>query len=292
MKTLKDVLDEGIKYLVEKEIENGQIDAWYLFSHIYNIDRAKYFLHSNEETSIIKYDTYMDLIKKRAKHIPLQYILGYQEFMGLRFKVNEHVLIPRQDTEILVEEVLRVSSNKDVLDLCTGSGCIIISLMKLGNINRAVGVDISRKALEIAKENASINKVNIEFKQSDLFSRVHDKFDIIVSNPPYIPNWEINRLSPEVRDYEPHLALDGKEDGLYFYRSIAKKVKDYLNPGGYIFFEIGYNQVDDLKKILKDEGIKEVKVIKDLSGLDRVIKGRYNYEKGYLYLSGFRNHSN
>lgn len=274
MKSYEETLEEGRKYLLDRGLEEGKIDAWYLFSHIFDIDRASYFLAKDKEVSKPPYDEYMDLIKIRANHVPLQHILGYTEFMGLRFNVNDHVLIPRQDTEILALEVMKVSKDKNILDLCTGSGCIIISLKKLGAINKAVGSDISKEALKIAKENAKINDVCVTFIESDLFSNIKGKYDIIVSNPPYIPVSDIENLSKEVRDHEPHLALDGKEDGLYFYRLIVKAARDYLNKEGYLFFEIGYNQAEDLVNILESEGIIEIEVIRDLAGLDRVIKAR------------------
>ncbi len=274
MKSYKEVLEEGINHLINHKIDNGNIDAWYLFSHVFNIERAEYFLNLNKEVNSSRYSEFMNLIEKRASHVPLQYIIGYTEFMGLRIKVNENVLIPRHDTEVLVEEVLKVCDNKNILDMCTGSGCIIISLKKLANIKKAIGVDISKDAIILARENAALNEVDVEFIESDLFENIEGKFDIIVSNPPYIPKADIEDLSMEVRDHEPHLALDGKEDGLYFYRRIIKEVKKYLNPNGYVFFEIGYNQADDLLVLFKSEGIDNVEIIQDLAGHDRVVKAR------------------
>lgn len=272
MKTLKDTLDEGNKYLQDANIDEWKTDAWYLFSHVLDIDRARYFTHLNELINKNQYNKYINLIEERSNHIPLQHIIGYTEFMGLKIKVNDHVLIPRQDTEVLVEEVLKVSHNKDVLDLCTGSGCIIISLKKLANINKSLGSDISKDALVLARENAKLNDVDVTFIESDLFNNIEGKFDIIVSNPPYIPSEDIEELSIEVRDYEPSGALDGKSDGLYFYRKIVEEVKSYIKPDGILFFEIGYNQADDLINILMSEGINDIEVIKDLAGHDRVIK--------------------
>lgn len=275
MKSFKYALEEGTKYLIKHNIDNAKVDAWHLFSHLININRAEYFLHSDKEISNLQYNQYMELIKKRADNLPLQYIIGYQDFMGLKIKVNKDVLIPRLDTEVLVEEVLKVSKDKDVLDLCTGSGCIIISLMKYGSINSGLGTDISKNALAIARENANINEVNVSFVESDLFSNIEDKFDIIVSNPPYIPKDDISGLSKEVRVYEPHLALDGREDGLYYYRQIIKELKEYLRPKGYVFFEIGYNQAEAITEMLEAEGMEEIEVLKDLAGFDRIIKGRF-----------------
>lgn len=275
MKTYKEVLDEGCKYLKDNDIIEFKIDGWYLLSHILKIDRAQFLLDYDKEINETQYRKYKELIKKRANHVPLQYITGYTEFMGLKIKVNEHVLIPRQETEILVEEVMKISGNNKILDLCTGSGCIITSLMKLANVSMGVGADISKEALVVARGNAKNNDVEVTFIESDLFDKVTGKFDIIVSNPPYIPKNDIKGLSPEVRDYEPYLALDGKEDGLYFYKRIIKDARKYLEPKGYLFFEIGYNQADDLMKMLKAEDIHEIQVIKDLAGHDRVIKARY-----------------
>lgn len=275
MRVLKEVFDEGCKYLIEKNIEDGKLDAWYLLSNYFDISRAEYFLTLEKEVSESDYFQYMKLIKRRGRNIPLQYITGVQEFMGLSFKVNNHVLIPRQDTEVLVEEVLKVSAGKDVLDLCTGSGCIIISLAKLGNIKKGVGIDISKEALETARENKKANNVEVEFIESDMFGEVEGKFDIIVSNPPYIPSSEISKLMVEVKMYEPCIALDGMDDGLYFYRLIIKEIRNYLKPNGYIFFEIGFDQADDVMELLRNEGITNLQVKKDLAGLDRVICGRY-----------------
>ncbi len=274
MKSYKEVFEEGKKHLLGKKIEDWEIDAWYLFSHVFDMTRAQYFMDYDKLSSQSQYRQYIDLIKTRANHVPLQEILGYTEFMGLKIKVNEHVLIPRQETEILVEEALKLCEGKDVLDLCTGSGCIIISLMKHGNINRGMGTDISTEALKVARENAKINQVDIKFLQSDLFDNIEDKFDIVVSNPPYIPRDDIENLSKEVKDHDPLLALDGKEDGLYFYKMIAKDIKKYIRSNGYLLFEIGYNQADDVVSILKTEGISNIKVIKDLTGFDRVIIAR------------------
>jgi release factor glutamine methyltransferase len=275
MRVLKEVFDEGCKYLIEKNIEDAKLDAWYLLSNYFDISRAEYFLTLEKEVSESDYFQYMKLIKRRGRNIPLQYITGVQEFMGLSFKVNNHVLIPRQDTEVLVEEVLKVSAGKDVLDLCTGSGCIIISLAKLGNIKKGVGIDISKEALETARENKKANNVEVEFIESDMFGEVEGKFDIIVSNPPYIPSSEISKLMVEVKMYEPCIALDGMDDGLYFYRLIIKEIRNYLKPNGYIFFEIGFDQADDVMELLRNEGITNLQVKKDLAGLDRVICGRY-----------------
>lgn len=276
MKTLKYALETGKKYLLEKKIENANLDSWYLLSHQFGLSRTDYFLDPEKIVTEDEFNQYIRLIERRGNHVPLQYIIGFQEFMGLNIKVNENVLIPRQDTETLVEEVLKVSQGKDILDVCTGSGCIIISLAMFGNIKKAVGIDISKEALAIAEDNANEYNVNVDFIQSDLFSQVEGKFDIIVSNPPYIPSKDILDLMDEVKNYEPHLALDGMEDGLSFYRKITSQVRNFLKPGGYIFYEIGYDQADEVSKMLKGVGIRSIEVIKDLTGLDRVVSGRYD----------------
>lgn len=272
--TLATALAKGVKTLEEEGIKEAKLDAWYLMEYYFNVTRAEFFLHSDREITSLQMDKYTALTQKRADNVPLQYITGGQEFMGLKFKVGPDVLIPRQDTEILVEEVLKVAKDKEILDLCTGSGCIITSLSKLGRLKRAVGTDISKKALEIAKENIKSHQVDVTLLHGDLFESVTGKFDIIVSNPPYIPTADINGLMVEVKEHEPFIALDGKEDGLHFYRRIAAEAGKYLNPGGMLFLEIGYDQGPDLVQLLKKSGYYDVEIIKDLAGLNRVAYGR------------------
>jgi release factor glutamine methyltransferase len=279
MKTLEDALYNGRMLLKEKGITEADLDAWYLLSYLFKISRTQFFMQPKAEIPDFEFEQYLKLIKERADHIPLQYITGSQEFMGLDFHVTKDVLIPRQDTEILVEEVLKVSEGKSVLDLCTGSGCILISLAKLGGIKRGMGVDISKKALAVAKENASRLEAAVTFIESDMFEEVRDKFDIIVSNPPYIPTKDVKELMEEVKGHEPKLALDGSEDGLFFYRIIANSLNEYLHPGGFIFFEIGYNQGESVKTLLQNAGVTDIRLRKDLAGLDRVISGRYKREE-------------
>lgn len=274
MSTYKELLQNARNNLMEHEIADADLDAWYLLAHVFQINRTDYFMNKDIVVQEKEKEKFLELVKLRASHVPLQYITGTQEFMGLEFDVCEDVLIPRQDTEILVEEVLKVSGNKSVLDMCTGSGCIIISLAKLGGLKQATAADISPKALRVASENACKHMVNIEFIQSDLFEKVTDEYDIIVSNPPYIPSGDIKSLMPEVKNHEPVLALDGSEDGLCFYRRITALSKTHLKRNGYIFFEIGWNQGSEVSKILQDEGFTDIKIKKDLSGLDRVVTGR------------------
>ena len=199
--------------------------------------------------------------------------------MGYPFYVDEHVLIPRQDTETLAEEALKVlKPGMEVLDLCTGSGCILISLMKMCEGLYGTGSDISEEALEVARKNACRLEVNATFIRSSLFEHISGRYDLIVSNPPYIRTSVIQELQEEVRLHDPFIALDGKEDGLYFYREIIKAGGGYLKPGGYLMFEIGYDQGTEVASLMEKYGYRNIMVKKDLAGLDRVVSGMYNGE--------------
>lgn len=270
----REVLAQGEEVLLKASIPDAKIDAWYLFEYVFQMNRTHYFLNQEKEANNEQYETYQELLAKRSMRVPLQHITGRQEFMGLEFCVNEHVLIPRQDTECLVERVMQYANGKDVLDVCTGSGCIIISLDKLCRLKSATAVDISKEALNVARKNAKELDAHIFFVESDLFSQIHEKYDIIVSNPPYIPTSVIEGLMEEVKEYEPMLALDGKEDGLYFYRQIIAKASEYLTREGMIFFEIGHDQGEAVARLMNDYGFDQVKIEKDLSGLDRVVYGK------------------
>ena len=273
--TYREAIETGTRILQKENIADAKIDAWYLLQMACKIDRNFYYLHEEDELTAEQQSEYESTVHKRAEHVPLQYIIGEQEFMGLKFKVNSNVLIPRQDTETLVEEALRVAKpGMRVLDLCTGSGCIIISLAKNVADISCTGSDISKQALLVAKENAKANEVEVEGERSDLFENISGTFDLIVSNPPYIPTGEIPGLMPEVRDFEPVDALDGKEDGLYFYRIITEKSPEYLTSDGYLYFEIGYDQGEAVSAMMRQCGYTQVEVIKDLAGNDRVVKGR------------------
>ena len=273
--TYREAIETGTRILQKENIADAKIDAWYLLQMACKIDRNFYYLHEEDELTAEQQSEYESTVHKRAEHVPLQYIIGEQEFMGLKFKVNSNVLIPRQDTETLVEEALRVAKpGMRVLDLCTGSGCIIISLAKNVADISCTGSDISKLALLVAKENAKANEVEVEWERSDLFENISGTFDLIVSNPPYIPTGEIPGLMPEVRDFEPVDALDGKEDGLYFYRIITEKSPEYLTSDGYLYFEIGYDQGEAVSAMMRQCGYTQVEVIKDLAGNDRVVKGR------------------
>lgn len=272
--TYHEALKLGEKVLETASIVEAKLDAWLLLEMVCKIDRSFYYLHMEDDLLEEQVSEYEIALKKRAEHVPLQYIVGETEFMGLKFKVNSSVLIPRQDTETLVEEALKViTPGMRVLDLCTGSGCIIVSILHNVADVEGYAIDISKQALNVAKENAKLNGVAVNFERSDLFDNVTGTFDVIVSNPPYIPSLEVVKLMPEVGSFEPLEALDGKEDGLYFYREIIASCKEYLKPEGRILFEIGYDQGETVQTMLLDAGFKEVCVIKDLAHNDRVVTG-------------------
>jgi len=271
MSTYRKILQDAREFLKKAGIPEADIDAWYLFAHVFGISRADYFLHEQDECPKDRILIYKNLLEKRAARIPLQYIIGKQDFMGMEFEVNENVLIPRQDTEVLVEEVLKVCKGKSVLDLCTGSGCIVISLAKYGDLKYAVGSDISEKALQVARKNAERLNINVTFICSDLFENIEGKYDIIVSNPPYIKSEDFLTLMPEVRDHEPKLALEAGTDGLVYYKRIISDLPKFLNPGGHVFFEIGFDQGKAVSELLTKAGFTDIYVKKDLSGLDRVV---------------------
>lgn len=273
--TYAKLLEEGKKTLETAGILEAELDAWYLLSDTISIDRTKFLVDRNDPKELDHdlLEQYRSRLKKRAMRIPLQHILGIQEFMGIEFLVNDKVLIPRQDTEVLVEEVLKEKGGT-VLDLCTGSGCIAVSLAKLGHFQQVDAADISVDALDIAKENAKRAGVQVRFYQGNLFETITQKYDIIVSNPPYIPKEVIETLEPEVKKYEPYQALYGPNHGLYFYETISKFAVDFLNSDGKIFYEIGYDQAEAVCTILERNKYKEIEVIADLSGKNRVVKAR------------------
>ena len=269
----------GQKELEEAQIENASGDAWYLFSECFHISREDYLFGMTDEINDKEAEErYKELIQKRKEHVPLQYILGTQEFMGYTFKVTPDVLIPRADTETVLEEVLdqlKQSKKPDtILDICTGSGCIAISLALILNPEVCIGTDISEKALKIAKANGENLAPMVKFIQSDLFENVTASYDLIISNPPYITTEECGKLMPEVKGYEPMLALDGKEDGLYFYRAITKQAQDHLVPGGWLLYEIGCSQGEDVAALLRKYKFEDIEIRQDLAGLDRVVLGR------------------
>ncbi len=266
---------EGCRKLAAAGVLEAELDARLLLEYICGTNRNDLLVHGDREVEEQHFTAYEAAIAKRMKRIPLQHITGEQDFMGLTFQVNEHVLIPRQDTEILVEEILKdMQDYCRILDMCTGSGCILISLLHYNNWCEGVGVDISPLALQTAEENGK-NLLPEEKRpvwlESDLFDKVEGKFDVIVSNPPYIRSDVIETLMPEVKDHEPINALDGTEDGLYFYREIVRLAPEYLKKEGKLYFEIGHDQGADVSELLRQAGFKEIHVVKDYAGLDRVV---------------------
>lgn len=257
-------------------VEEAKLDAWYLLEFVSGLGRIEFLNREQEKVPDQIQISYQEQIKQRCQRIPLQQLIGSQEFMGLQFLVNEHVLIPRQETELLTEQVGQFCKGKRVLDLCTGSGCIIISLVKLYEVAEAAAVDCSKEALEVAKKNGERLGASIHWFLGDLFEPIEEKFDIIVSNPPYIEHDAIDSLMPEVRDHEPILALDGGKDGLNFYRRILKDARNYLVSKGYVFLEIGFNQAEKVENLLKKYGYEQIQIKQDYSGLDRFICACWN----------------
>ena len=320
--TVKEAYEFGGKQLQAAGIKEFELDAFYLLEYVTGITRARFYADCEKVLEEEHEKQYNELLAKREKRIPLQHLTGEQEFMGLSFLVNEDVLIPRQDTETLVEACLQIIQNHvkregiapteqhfSFLDMCTGSGCILLSILKCGyqkivqgeaknrkqkirqphkystNLPRlgGVGVDISNKALVVAKKNVNRifpeiasevfeDEIRITLLQSDLFDQVVGKFDLIVSNPPYISTLALRQLAEEVRCHEPREALDGGDDGLSFYRRIIRESTDYLLPDGYLLLEIGATQGREVAALLKNHGYEKIKIIKDLTGLDRVVQ--------------------
>ncbi|MCX7709788.1 MAG: peptide chain release factor N(5)-glutamine methyltransferase [Clostridia bacterium] len=292
--TINELLRTGIQKLKEVNIEAPALEAGVMLCHVLDCDKTYLYTHGNQSVDNDKADNYADGINRRCNGVPLQYITGHQEFMSLDFVVTKDVLIPRQDTEILVEHVLehfnagRLLQNKshanvggaqgyfEILDMGTGSGCIAVSLAHFIKNCRITAVDFSKNALEVAKTNGVRNFVDdrVQFVHSNLFEQINSelRFDAVVSNPPYIETEVIEELSPGVRDHEPVTALDGGKDGLHFYRKICEEAIRFLKPGGLLAFEIGYNQAEAVSKIM-DTHYSGVRVLKDLAGLDRVVSG-------------------
>lgn len=292
--TYRELYEIGKGQLTEAEVQDADIDARLLLEYICKTNRNYMYAHGDESVTEEIKENYVSLIQERGRRVPLQHITGTQDFMGMEFYVNQDVLIPRQETEVLVEEVLRETEDgMSVLDICTGSGCIILSIARYKNGIKGVATDISDKALEVARKNAIELGCDQEvcFVKSNLFDNSREirsalqylggqneslekGFDVLVSNPPYIPTRVIESLAPEVKDHEPRIALDGAADGLYFYQMIADKGRNFLNPGGRIYFEIGLDLSGDVTRILTKNGFKDIQVIKDFSGIDRVVCAR------------------
>jgi len=275
--TYKALYDKGKSILADARVAEAELDARLLLEAVCGTTRNDLLVHGDREETPDHEETYLGMIERRSHRVPLQYITGVQDFMGLEFTVNESVLIPRQDTEILVEEVMReLHDGMDILDMCTGSGCILISLLRYSNDCSGVGADISKEALDLAEANAQRllgPQARAEFVQSDLFEAVRGSYDMIVSNPPYIPCKVIPTLMPEVREHEPLSALDGGPDGLLFYRRIVAECHGFLKPGGMLFFETGCDQAEAVRDIMAAEGFGNIQVVKDYAGLDRVVYG-------------------
>lgn len=272
---VKEAVQEVRKKLAESNTDTPLLDAQLIVGNAAGMTRVQILTYPDKELNENEICKINEMCSERIKHKPMQYILGVCEFMGLDFKVNSHTLIPRGDTEILVEraiEIVKKNNYNSVLDIGTGSGAIAVSIAKYTNIH-VDAVDISEGALKTAIENGSNNGVNVNFFKSDLFSEVNEKYDIILSNPPYIEKDVIETLEPDVKDYEPLSALDGGNDGLDFYRRIINDIDSYLNKNGCVIFEIGYNQGDNVSKLLSEKGFENISVEKDLSGLDRVVIG-------------------
>lgn len=273
-------MKECVQQLSEQHIDNAYGDAWALLSLVTGWSRAEYLMKQKLPMDDAQQERFQQLITRRAQHIPLQYITGVQYFYGYQFKVTPDVLIPRYDTEVLIEKILETKQPfKKVLDLCTGSGCIAITLAKELKTDVCVAVDISMEALQVADENAKNLDAEVTFLYGDLYQPVKENqwgnFDLIVSNPPYIPSAVCEELMEEVRAHEPRLALDGKEDGLYFYRGIISEAGRYLKKDGYLFLEIGHDQGLLVKEMLQEQGFQEVVIHQDLAGLDRVVGGKF-----------------
>jgi len=288
--TYRELYEWGKENLISQGIEEAQLDARLLLEFVCKTKRSDLLAHGDRSVEVGSQEQYKKLIGERGMRVPLQYLTSVQNFMGLEFAVDKRVLIPRQDTEILVEEVLKnLHDGMRVLDLCTGSGCILISLLCYTNNCEGVGVDLSEDALKVAGENAArllgAEAVDseaegfrrIQFRQGDLFEAAEGKFDVIVSNPPYIRSAEIKTLMPEVREHEPRQALDGGEDGLLFYRRIAEGSRQHLFGGGMLFLEIGYDQAEAVSGLLGQAGFQEIHVVKDYGGLDRVVYGTLSF---------------
>lgn len=283
--TNRELIKEGCKRLAAAGIKEADNDAWLLFSAAAKMNRTDYLMRSGDKVSPETADIYFEKINRRSKREPVQYIEGIAPFMGYEFAVNENVLIPRMDTEILVSEALKLAKLRfvdrihgtefSILDMCTGSGCIAQSmyllLKKDGCEASVTAVDISNEALEVAKLNAKRLDAKINFIKGNLFENVSESFSMILSNPPYIRTDVIADLEPEVREHEPVLALDGTKDGLYFYRKITDEAWEHLESNGLLMYEIGYDQALEVSDMLNQKGYQDIRVIKDFAGLDRVV---------------------
>lgn len=284
--TAREMLTEIRRRLQEAGIEDFAYESWLLLEWKLHINRADFYMDPGRIIGETEQNELESVLKKREKRIPLQYLMEECSFMGYTFYVDNHVLIPRQDTECLVEYAAgQIEGHPEhpgegrILDLCTGSGCIGLSVAKLCPQATVVLSDISPEALAVAGKNAERLGCHVTLIESDLFEKIEGTYDVILSNPPYIPFREIETLMPEVKDYEPRLALDGEEDGLAFYRRIIRQAPEYLNPGGRLVMEIGADQGNDLKHGMEAAGFSQVEIRKDLAGRDRIATGISNHRR-------------
>ncbi|MBU9916939.1 MAG: peptide chain release factor N(5)-glutamine methyltransferase [Fusobacteriaceae bacterium] len=275
----KALLKKSIEYIQSKGIKEAKLDTELIFSEVLNYDRMMLSLSFTREITEAEKEKIREMLKKRAvDKLPVQYILGYEEFYGRRFEVNKAVLIPRPETERLVEECIKrltETNGKYVLDIGAGSGAIGVSIAKELPNTKVLACDLSEDALEVAKLNAEkLEATNIKFIKSDVFSEIkYKEFDLIVSNPPYIPQEEYENLQVEVKLHEPQMALTDTKDGYYFYKKISREAPNYLKSGGVLAFEVGYNQSEEIKLFMEKQGFKNVVVIKDYEGIDRMVIG-------------------
>jgi release factor glutamine methyltransferase len=264
-------------YLAEKGVENPRLEAEWMLCEALTLDRVGLYLNFDKPLSETELSAYRGMVLRRGKREPLQYILGNQEFMGLEFQVSPAVLIPRHDTEVLVSEgVKRGGAARSILDIGAGSGCVAVALAKALPEAEVCAVDISGEALAVARDNAARNDASVQFFQGSLLEPFADRrFDMILSNPPYIPKAELATLQQEVRGFEPLGALDGGADGLDFYRAIVARAPDHLNAGGWLLFEVGMGQAPDVLELLKSGGFAADSFSAlDPAGIERVVGGR------------------
>ncbi|MCC8142270.1 MAG: peptide chain release factor N(5)-glutamine methyltransferase [Lachnospiraceae bacterium] len=275
--TYHEARKQAAKALSSAGIEQAETESRLLMEYATQTESGFYLLHREDDMSPGEEESYFALIGARCTRIPLQHLTGEQEFMGLKFLVNENVLIPRQDTEVLAERAVSFLTGAEgarVLDLGTGSGCLAVSIKAFCPNAAVCGSDIFSEALQVAEENARRNQTEITWIKSDLFAEIEGQFDLIVSNPPYIPTNVIGTLMPEVRDHDPRAALDGGPDGLDFYRRILAGCGEHLQPGGRLLFEIGQEQGEAVTALMRENGFAEIEVTPDLTGADRVVTGR------------------
>lgn len=272
--TYGQLLADASDALRDSGVPDYQYDAFALFEYVFDISKAQYLMKRDDKIlDRALMNQYVDAVNRRSVHEPLQYITGVQNFYGLDFYVDGRVLIPRLDTEIVVESILKREKGADisVLDMCAGSGCIGITLAKKNPGWKVTGSDISEDALSVCAINkGNLGTSNVSFVHSNLFEQIDGKYDVIVSNPPYIESQVVKGLMSEVKDFEPGLALDGGEDGLDFYRAIVSDARDHLNSGGRLYFEIGYNQGQALRELFEEYGYTDILIRQDLAGLDRM----------------------